>query len=119
VNGVLATVVIVASLILAAWCGLTVLRDRPADRLQEGAAALVELGLVTLTAVTVAGIVGGDRPADPAVFTGYLITTLALLPTGVILARMEPTRWGAAILGGAALVLPVLILRLQQVYTYG
>jgi hypothetical protein len=29
---------------------------------------------------------------------------------------MEPTRWGAAILAGGALVVPVLILRLQQVY---
>ncbi len=53
------------------------------------------------------------------VLSGYLITTLALLPAGVIMARMEPTRWGSVILGGAALVVPVLVIRLQQVYVYG
>ena len=116
VNGPLATVVIFAALALAAWCGITALLNRPPGRPHEAGAAVVELGLVALTALTVVEIIGGERPAEPAIFVGYLITTLALLPAGVIMARMEPTRWGSVILGGAALVLPVLILRLQQVY---
>jgi hypothetical protein len=116
VNGVLATVVIFAALALAAWGGLAALLDRPPGRPLEAGAAAVEAGLLAVTAITAVAIVGGERPAEPAVFAGYLIATLALLPAGVILARMEPTRWGSAIIGGAALVVPVLILRLQQVY---
>jgi hypothetical protein len=116
VNGVLPTVVIVTSLALAAWGGLAALLNRPPTRALEIAASVVEACLVFLTGATIAQIIGGERPAEPATFTGYLITTLALLPAGVILARMEPTRWGSAIVGGAALVVPVLVLRLQQTY---
>lgn len=116
VTGPLATAVIVASLLLAAAGGVTTLLDRPAGRLHEAGAALVEVALLALTAMTLVAIIGGERPAEPAVFAGYLVTTLALLPVGVVMARMEPTRWGSAIIGGAALVLPVLILRLQDVY---
>jgi hypothetical protein len=116
VNGALATAVIVAALALAAWGGLTALLDRPTGPAIEAGAALVEVGLLALTAVALVDIAGGARPAEPGTFAGYLITTLALLPVAVIMARMEPTRWGSAMLGGGALVVPVLILRLQQVY---
>lgn len=115
-TGPLAIAVIIAALALAAWAGLTALLDRAAGRPHEAGAALVEAVLLALTAVTLAAIAGGERPVQPAVFAGYLIATLALLPVAVVLARMEPTRWGAAILGGAALIIPVLIVRLQQVY---
>lgn len=115
-TGPLAIAVIAASLALAALAGLTALLDRRAGRLHEAGAALVETCLLGLTLVTLASVVDGERPAEPAVFAGYLIATLALLPVAVVLARMEPTRWGAAILGGAALIIPVLIVRLQQVY---
>jgi hypothetical protein len=116
VNDAVSTAVIIASLALAAWGALTAVLDRPAGRSHEAGAALVELGLVALAVGAVAGMVSGDGPAEPAVFVGYLITTLALLPAGVIMARMEPTRWGSAIIAGAALVVPVLIVRLQQLH---
>jgi hypothetical protein len=32
-----------------------------------------------------------------------------------VLAKMEPTRWGNLILGIGCLILPVLVLRLQQI----
>jgi hypothetical protein len=115
-NGVLATVVTIAALVLAAGAALTAALDRPAGRLHEAGAALVEAGLLALAAIAIVNIAGGDRPAEPGTFAGYLITTLAVLPTAVGLARMEPTRWGSAIVAGGALVVPVLILRLQQVY---
>ena len=116
-NGTLAMIVIVASLVLAAWSLLTALLDRPTGPTHLAAAALVELGVVTLAARAVITLLAGDdRPAEVATFLGYLITTLALLPTGVVLARMEPTRWGSAILCGAALIIPVLVVRLQQVW---
>lgn len=115
-NGALSTASVVAALALAASCAVTALRNRTAGRPHEIGAAAVEVVLVALVAVTVASIIGGHRPEDPVVFGGYAVATLGLLPGGVVLARMEPTRWGAATLGGAALVVPLMILRLQQLY---
>ena len=68
-----------------------------------------------LVVVAVVGLFDGNRPADTATFVGYLITTIAFAPAALYLARMEPTRWGNLILGVACLVLPVLVLRLQQI----
>jgi len=68
-----------------------------------------------LVLVAVVGLFDGSRPLDTATFAGYLITTIAFAPTAFVLARMEPTRWGNLILGIACLVLPVLVLRLQQI----
>ncbi|GGK01708.1 hypothetical protein GCM10010123_34480 [Pilimelia anulata] len=115
-NSGLADVVMIAALALAAAGGLATALDRRPGRVLQLGAGLVELLVVILAAVVAVELVGGDRPAEPTTFAGYAITTLALLPGSVILARMEPTRWGSAIIGGAGLLLPVLILRLQQVH---
>ena len=115
-NGTLAVVVIVASLVLAAWSLVTALLDRPTGRSHLVAAIGVEAAAVALAAVAIATMIGGERPREVATFAGYLFVSVALLPTGVVLARMEPTRWGSAILCAAGLVLPVLVVRLQQVW---
>ncbi len=70
--------------------------------------------VAVLVLVAVVGLITGDRPGDWVTFVGYLITTIAFAPVGFYLARLEPTRWGTLILGVACLVLPVLVLRLQQ-----
>jgi hypothetical protein len=49
-------------------------------------------------------------------FLGYLVAFLAILPVAAVLTKLEPTRWGAVILTVAALVLPVLILRINQLW---
>jgi hypothetical protein len=116
VNGTLAIIVIVASLVLAAWSLITAVLDRPTGPTHLVAAAVVELAVVALAVVAVTALIGGDRPAEVGTFLGYLFTTVCLLPTGVILARLEPTRWGSAILCGAAVIVPVLVVRLQQVW---
>lgn len=114
-NGALSTATIVAALILAAWYLLRTALDRAPSRLDLiGAAALGAL-VTVLVLVAVIGLFDGSRPADTATFVGYLITTVGLAPTAVILAKMEPTRWGSLILGIGCLVLPVLVLRLQQI----
>ncbi|GGK17731.1 hypothetical protein GCM10010124_07860 [Pilimelia terevasa] len=115
-NSALAHVVMITALALAAAGGLAALLDRRPGRLLQLGAGLVELLLVVLAVVVVVEVVGGDRPAEAATFLGYALTTLGVLPAAVVLARMEPTRWGSAIIGGGALLLPVLILRLQQVH---
>ncbi len=80
---------------------------------QAHAPGLAALATV-LVVVAVIGLFDGSRPAETSTFAGYLITTVAFAPTAYVLARMEPTRWGNLILGVACLVMPVLVLRLQQ-----
>ena len=112
-NDALCTVVIVASLAMAAWGLLWAALDRPPSRAQ-----LAGLGVVTLT-VLVLGIsvlFTGGRPAETATFVGYLLTSLLLPPAAGALARMEPTRWGSLILGVGCLIIPVLVVRMQQVW---
>jgi hypothetical protein len=115
VNGPLSVATIVAALVLAAWYLLRAALDRAPSRLDLlGAAALGAL-VAVLVVVAVVGLFDGSRPSDVPTFAGYLITTLGFAPTALILARMEPTRWGSLILGVGCLVLPVLVLRLQQI----
>ena len=114
-NGPLSVATIVAGLALGVWFGVRSALDRAPSRF-DLLATLALSGLVAVLVVAaVIGLAGGDRPSDTVTFVGYLITTVAFAPTAYVLARMEPTRWGNLILGIACLVLPVLVLRLQQI----
>ena len=48
---------------------------------------------------------------------GYLLGALLFLPLATLWALGERTRGGTAVLVVAGLVLPVLVLRIQQVWT--
>jgi hypothetical protein len=114
-NGFLSVAMIVASLALAVWYLVLAALNRAPGRAALGAV----LGLAVLAvAVAVAALVWlaqGNRPTETVIFMGYLITFVAVPPTGFQLARMEPTRWGSIILAVASLTMPVLVLRLQQI----
>ena len=114
-NGPLSVVTIVVALVLAAWFLLRAAFNRAPSRLDLIAALALAVLVAALVLTAVIGLVGGPRPTETATFAGYLITTIAFAPTAWYLARLEPTRWGNLILGVACLVLPVLVLRLQQI----
>ncbi|MGW0431224.1 hypothetical protein ACWDV4_01545 [Micromonospora sp. NPDC003197] len=116
VDGVLATVAIVLSLALAAWSLIATVRDRAPDLSHMIGLAVVEVSLLALTAAALVAIFGGDRPHEAATFAGYLVTLVCLPPLAAVLAKMEPTRWGSAIITVVCLVNPVLIVRLQQTW---
>jgi hypothetical protein len=115
VNGPLSVVTIVVALVLAAWFLLRSALNRPPTRLDLIASGVLGALVAVLCIVAVVGLFGDTRPQEVATFVGYLITAVAFMPTAAVLARMEPTRWGSLILGVAALVMPVLVLRLQQI----
>lgn len=115
-NDTLGAAVIVASLVLAAWCLIAALRNRPPDLSHLAGLAVVELAALVLVVVAVAAMIGGERPGEVGTFVGYMITFLGLPPVAGVLARMEPTRWGSVILTVACLVMPVLVARLQQIW---
>jgi hypothetical protein len=115
VNGPLSVATIVVSLVLAVWYLIRSALNRAPSRYDLLATALLGVLAAVLVVVAIAGLFDGSRPAETSTFAGYLITTVAFAPTAYVLARMEPTRWGTLILGVACLVLPVLVLRLQQI----
>jgi hypothetical protein len=117
VNGTLSTIAIVLALLLAVWSFVTAARDRAPDRVHLWGLGLVELVLVALVAAAIVSIASGERPASAGTFVGYCITVLLLPVLGGYLARLEPTRWGAVIVGAVAITVPVLVVRLQQTWS--
>ncbi|MEV4658519.1 hypothetical protein [Micromonospora sp. NPDC049301] len=116
VDGILATVSIVLSLLVAAWALVAAVRHRPPDRVQFVGLAVLELALLVLTVLALVAVGGGDRPGEPGAFFGYLVTLVCMPPLAWVLARMEPTRWGSAIVCAVCLVAPVVVVRLQQTW---
>jgi hypothetical protein len=113
----LAVVIMVASLAVGAWCLVSAARGRFLNQAQYS--ALLILTVVVLVQIVIAAVrlIAGERPVELVTFIGYLITAALFLPAGLSLARMEPTRWGSVIAGGAAITVAVLMLRLLQVWT--
>lgn len=106
----------VAALLLAGWAGWFAIRDRAVVLRQLWGAAVVE-GLMLVQAV-VAGVrhATGAEPAEPAVFWGYVVTQLVLLPAAALWAFAERSRWSSVVLLVAALAVAFLQLRLNQTW---
>ena len=115
----LALATIASSLVLAGWAFVECARHRPAGReLMIGLGAIAAVVTVQALIATVR-LIGGDGPEggeQVATFVGYALTSALLPPAGAVLARMEPTRWGSGLIGAAAIIVPVLVLRMQQVW---
>ncbi|MGC5054099.1 hypothetical protein ACLQ2S_21905 [Micromonospora sp. DT48] len=116
VDGALAVAAIVVALLVAVWALVAALRHRSPDRVQFIGLAVLELLLLGLAVVTAVALTGGERPGEPGSFFGYLVTLVCLPPLAAVLARMEPTRWGSAIVCAVCLVTPVVVVRLQQTW---
>ncbi|MGC5030323.1 hypothetical protein [Micromonospora sp. DT229] len=116
VDGVLAVAAIVLSLLVAGWALIATLRHRPPDWIQLIGLGVLELTLLGLAIMTGVALAGGDQPGEPGAFFGYLVTLVCLPPLAGVLARMEPTRWGSAIVCAICLVTPVVVVRLQQTW---
>jgi hypothetical protein len=115
----LAIAAIVCSLAVAGWAFVAAARHRPPSRPLFVALAVVAAVVVVQAAIVVVRLVGGAGPTGVervATLVGYLLVSVLLPPVGAVLARLEPTRWGSALVGAACLVLPVMVVRLEQVW---
>ncbi|MEE2036012.1 hypothetical protein Q8791_02095 [Nocardiopsis sp. CT-R113] len=105
------------SLAMAGWCLVSTFRDQPMvvpHLVGMGVLWLLVLGQVAATTVTV---VGGDRPAETAMFVSYLATVALLPPACAVWGFMERSKWGPAVIAFACLILPVLFVRLEQLWS--
>jgi hypothetical protein len=115
----LGTAVTVAGLLLAAWSLVPVLRNRPVGASHWSGLAIVQALVTAEVVAAIVHLVRGAHPHEYVTFIGYLIAFFLVLPLATLLAWMEPTRWGALIVTVGALVVPVLILRVNQLWSGG
>lgn len=113
---VVAYVVIAAALAYAAWCLYAVVRNQsPREPHVIGAGVVEVLLLVQLVVVLVMLAVHG-APDQLGVFIAYLVVSLVVLPVGLFWALAEKSRWGTGVLMVAVLSVPVVVVRLQQLW---
>jgi hypothetical protein len=114
---VLAAALIAGVLVLACLALVMTALNRRVGRLLLTAVALGEAGLIVQVVWAVVRLAGGGRPAGGlAVFVGYLIGSLLILPVAAAWGLAERTRWGPAVVAAGFLVTAVLIVRMQQVW---
>lgn len=112
----LSTAAIVVALLHAGWALLAAALNRTPDRIQLVGTVATTAAVLVAVAGSIVNWVGSTGPREPATFVGYALTAL-LLPIGAwMLARMEPTRFGSLIVGVGALIIPVLLVRMGQVW---
>ncbi|HCT75959.1 MAG TPA: hypothetical protein DGG94_23515 [Micromonosporaceae bacterium] len=108
----LSTVATICALVLAGWALLASALNRPPDSAQFIGTILTSV----VVAVLIVASVANWGPKEPVTFIGYSMTALLLPPGAWVVARLEPTRWGSLIVGVSALIVPVLVLRMGQVW---
>jgi hypothetical protein len=81
-----------------------------------GGLAVIEALLVVQLVISVVLLISGERPGSLVTFLAYLIGSLLVLPIGTVWALAERTRSSTAVLGVACLTVPVLILRMSEVW---
>lgn len=107
---------IVACGLLGLWAGVWALQDR-AVILKQLIAGGVVVALLLLQAVgAVVSLSGGHTLAEPAVFWGYLVVAVLLLPAAAVVAIAERTRWSSVALLIVAVTLLVMELRVIQLW---
>jgi hypothetical protein len=91
-------------------------RNKRIDWPVLGALAVIEVALLAQLVVGIVQFAGTDRDVSGPFFIGYLIGSLIILPIGTFWAVAESSRWGAGVLAVACLVIPILELRLHDLW---
>lgn len=121
-NEVLATTLTYVALAAALWAVVLMIAGRPVlvDRwyglVALGVVGLLELGLLAQAVGGVVAVVVTERELDGVSFVGYLWGLVLVVPLAVYWALAERTRWGPGVLMIGCLTVPVMIVRLRQIW---
>lgn len=113
---VVAYVVIAAALAYSAWCLYALVRNHVPREPHVIGAGVVELLVLVQVLVAVVMLAVQGAPDQLGVFIAYLVVSLVVLPLGLFWALAEKSRWGTGVLLVAALSVPVVVVRLQQLW---
>jgi hypothetical protein len=112
------TVLLIAALACAVWALVLLMLSRPVGkRYLLGALALIELGLLGQAVVGIVELATTHRHVSGVTFVGYLVASLLILPVAVWWSLNERSRWGVGVLLIGCLVIPVMIVRMNQVWS--
>jgi len=109
VTGPYALAIMAVALLLAAWAFGLVLANRP-----PGVPLLA--GGAVLEALLVGFLVGSHRHFARAEFVIYLLACVAIPPIAAAWGWGEKSRAGTAVLAFGFLIMPVMVIRVQQVW---
>ncbi|NMM34511.1 MAG: hypothetical protein HHJ13_11045 [Phycicoccus sp.] len=116
-TGSYATAITVIALMLAAWTLALVAMNRAPGLSLLAAGGVLEALLVGFLIGGIVQMVGSDHHFARAEFVGYLLACVAIPPMAVVWAREERSRSGTLVIALAFLLTPVMVLRVQQVWT--
>ncbi|HEV8023432.1 MAG TPA: hypothetical protein VGP37_00935 [Candidatus Nanopelagicales bacterium] len=115
-TGPFATATVVVGLVIAVWAGVYLVMKRPVGRYLQGAQLLLAAMFVVLAIGGIVQMLGTDRDFARAEFVGYLLLS-PLIPVGAWWwSKNDETRAGSGVVLVVALVMPVLVVRIQQVW---
>jgi|SRR5215208_4215598 len=105
------------AVIVAVCLVVLVAMDREPNDWVYGALALLEVGLVAQLVIGLMRLGGEHGDVNVPAYIGYLVGSLVLLPGAFLWSVGERTRAGTGVLLVAVVVVPVLILRLHQLWS--
>jgi hypothetical protein len=119
---VLAAVLTYLALALAVWAAVLTVVNKPIELRKwhglwlYGLVLVLEVGLLAQLVAGIVRLATDDRQIETATFIGYLITMVLIPPLAGFWALLERSRWGPVVMVVACLTIPVLIIRLRQVW---
>lgn len=105
------------AVVVAIWLVALIALDREPNDWLYGALALLETGLIGQLVIGLVRLGGGHAGVNVAAYVGYLVGSLVILPVAFLWSAGERTRAGTGVLLVAVAVLPVLFLRLHQLWS--
>jgi hypothetical protein len=118
VIGALATSLIIVSLVCAVWALVLLFLSRPVGKKYLlGALAVIEAGLLGQSVAAVVEMIGTHGTVDKPTFVLYAVGILFILPVAGWWARTERSRWGVGVLLIGCLVVAIMVVRMNQVWS--
>jgi hypothetical protein len=106
----------VLCLLVAIQLVVLIVRDVRPGRATYALLALVEVGLVAQLVIGLGKVFGDHEGVSVATYVGYLVGALVIVPLAAGWAWAERTRSGTGVLLVGIVVLPVLFVRLHDIW---
>ena len=115
-TGLFANLIIGVAVALAVWAAVLAAANKRITRSLLIGAAVLEVMLLAYLIGGVVQIIGTDRSFAKFEFLAYLVGLLIIPPLGIAWAWDEKSRSGVAVVAVVFLVVPIMVVRVQQVW---
>ena len=106
----------VVSLLLGMWSVVQLVQGRPPGRVLLVGSLVVEVMLIVFLVGGIVQMIATDRELARVEFIIYLLAMAALLPIAIWWTSGENSRAAAGVLAVVFFLLPILVIRVQQVW---